>query len=327
MAVDIDHRVKASDPDGGVRLDRFLAQAIAGLSRARIKTLIAAGRLATAGTTITDPNYRVKPGQQFVLAVPPASPAVPRGQAIPLQIVYEDADLVVVDKAAGMVVHPAPGHAESTLVNALISHCGASLSGIGGVRRPGIVHRLDKDTSGLLIAAKNDEAHAALSAQFASRTLSRSYTAVVRGVPTPAEGAIDAPIGRDPRNRKKMAVVAKGGRPALTRYRLGEAFGDGASVLCCRLASGRTHQIRVHLSVAGHPLIGDPLYGRSRRGREAMFREPAATLVREFPRQALHAHGLRFRHPRSRAALDFESPLPPDIIFLLGSLRRSVESS
>ena len=307
--------------DAGHRLDRVLAAALGGLSRSRIKALIAAGRVRLeapegGGATITEPAYRVKPGQRFVVVEPRPAPARPRPQAIALRVVYEDADIVVVDKPAGLVVHPAPGHRDATLVNALIAHCGASLSGIGGVLRPGIVHRLDKDASGLIVAAKNDAAHAALVRQFATRALSRTYQAVVWGVPAPAAGRIVGNIGRSPRNRKKMAVLAAGGRPAATRYRLTEAFAGVASLLALRLETGRTHQIRVHLAHTGHPVVGDPVYGRRRAGAS-----PAARLAAAFPRQALHAHALVLCHPRRGETMRFSAPLPADMRALLDGLR------
>ncbi len=312
--------MRAGPGDAGARIDRFLAGAVDGLSRSRIKALIEAGRLAAGGATIAEASYRVKPGQEYELSVPAAAPAAPRGQAIELTVVYEDADLIVVDKPAGMVVHPAPGHPDSTLVNALIAHCGASLSGIGGVQRPGIVHRLDKDTSGLIVAAKNDAAHAALAAQFAARTLKRTYRAVVWGVPSPAVGEIIGNIGRSPTNRKKMAVLSRGGRPATTRYRLLAALGGAVSLIEGRLESGRTHQLRVHLSHRGHPLVGDPLYGGGRRRHGAKLAEPLRRVLAGFPRQALHAQVIEFRHPRSGERLRLESDLPSDMKALIASL-------
>ncbi len=310
----------AGPGDAGVRLDSFLAGALAGLSRTRIKALIEAGRLAAGGATIADPAYRVKPGQGYQLTVPAVAPAAPRGQAIELSVVYEDADLIVIDKPAGMVVHPAPGHPDSTLVNALIAHCGASLSGIGGVQRPGLVHRLDKDTSGLIVVAKNDAAHAALAGQFAARTLTRVYRAVVWGVPSPAAGEIVGNVGRSPVNRKKMAVLRRGGRPATTRYRLLTVFGGAASLIEGRLLTGRTHQLRVHLSHRGHAVVGDPLYGGSRQRRAAALPESARRALAGFRRQALHAQSIEFRHPKSGGRLRFESELPNDMKDLIASL-------
>jgi len=296
--------------DKGVRLDKFLADHGPELSRSHAKRLIEAGHLVSDGWTITDPNMRVKPGQRFVLTVPAVVPAKPEGQAIPLDIPYEDNDLLVIDKPAGLVVHPAPGNPDGTLVNALIRHCGKSLSGIGGVARPGIVHRLDKDTSGLLIVAKNDTAHRGLAEQLQSRQLKRIYLALVWGVPVPIHGRIEAAIGRNPKNRKKMAVLTRGGRPAATNYRLRARFGDVASLIECRLETGRTHQIRVHLAHLGHPLLGDPVYGRRRP--PARLPPAVATAIEAFSRQALHAHRIGFIHPKSGKALSFESNLPND---------------
>jgi 23S rRNA pseudouridine1911/1915/1917 synthase len=303
--------------DAGARLDKFLAESLSALSRARIKGLIEAGRVSAAGETITEPSYRVKPGQRFQVRVPPPEVATPTAQSIPLVVVHEDADLIVVDKPAGLVVHPAPGNPDRTLVNALIHHCGDSLSGIGGVRRPGIVHRLDKDTSGLLVAAKTDAAHAGLAAQFAAHSVERAYHALVWGVPSPARGEIEGNIGRNPRNRKKMAVVKRGGKPALTRYRVLRRFGETASLVECRLATGRTHQIRVHLAARGHPVIGDPLYGRAQRGRRSQLPVPLGDAIDDLGRQALHASVLGFKHPASGERFKFESKLPLDINSLL----------
>ena len=301
--------VSVEAADLGERLDRLIARRLPELSRSRVKALIEAGHVAQEGTgggTITDPSRRVKPGQRYAISVPDAAPAAPQPQAIRLDIVYEDDDLIVLNKPAGMVVHPAPGNPDRTLVNALLAHCGDSLGGIGGVRRPGIVHRLDKDTSGLMVVAKNDAAHASLSRQFAERTSERLYRAIVWGVPRPAEGEIEGPIGRDPRNRKRMAVVARGGKPALTRYRVVRRFGAGvASLVECRLATGRTHQIRVHLAQAGHPLLGDPVYG-GRRGRARGEKEGLTAHLAGFGRQALHAATLGFSHPRTARAMQYQ---------------------
>ena len=311
--------MRAGPKEAGRRLDQFLSDALPGISRSRLKSLIQAGRLTAGGATITEPSYRVKPGQAFTLCVPAPRPATPAAQAIALEIVYEDDDLVVIDKPAGLVVHPAPGNPDATLVNALIAHCGESLSGIGGVQRPGIVHRLDKETSGLLVAAKNDAAHAGLARQFAARSLSRAYLALVWGCPRPSEGEIAGNIGRHPVNRKRMAVLRRGGRAALTRYRVLEIFAGGAAAAVeCRLATGRTHQIRVHLAWRGHGVIGDPVYGGGRRkgGRRAALAEAAAGMTR----QALHARALSFRHPRTGEAMRFESPLPADMTALIAAL-------
>lgn len=308
----------------GERLDQLVARA-AGLSRTRAKALILAGHVSTAAGTIRDADFRVKPAQSFAIVVPEPEPAAPQPEMIALTVVYEDSDLLVVDKPAGLVVHPAPGHSGGTLVNALLAHCGASLSGIGGVRRPGIVHRLDKDTSGLMVVAKNDASHADLSHQFATREAGRVYAALVFGAPGERRGVIRGAIGRDPRNRKKMAVVTRGGKPAETSYRVQRTFGPRsaplASLLECTLATGRTHQVRVHLAHIGHPIIGDPVYGRARAARARTF-GTAATAVAHFPRQALHAARLTFRHPRSGERISFDSNIPSDFNELIYALER-----
>ena len=310
-------RFTVARADGRARLDRLLADHVPALSRSRLKKLIETGRVSIAGETITEPGYRVKPGQAVTLVIPPPTDETPRAQAIPLQVAYEDDDLIVVDKPAGLVVHPAPGNPDRTLVNALLAHCGDSLSGIGGVRRPGIVHRLDKDTSGLMVAAKNDAAHHGLSAQFATRQLSRIYRAVVWGIPRPGEGRIEGAIGRDPRNRKRMAVRETRGKPAVTRYRVLQSTGALWSLVECRLETGRTHQIRVHMAHFGHPLLGDALYGGARRRR---LDERMLAMLAHCPRQALHAAALGFVHPVNGAELAFESPLPADMRALIEAL-------
>ena len=316
-AAETRRRLTVARADGRARLDRLLADHVPALSRSRLKNLIETGRVSINGETITEPGYRVKPGQAVTLVIPPPVDVTPRAQAIPLQIAYEDDDLIVVDKPAGLVVHPAPGNPDRTLVNALLAHCGASLSGIGGVRRPGIVHRLDKDTSGLMVAAKNDAAHHGLSAQFATRRLSRTYRAIAWGVPRPGEGRIEGAIGRDTRNRKRMAVRESGGKPAITRYRVLQSSDALWSLVECRLETGRTHQIRVHMANIGHPLMGDALYGSARRrGLEERLRAALA----HCQRQALHAAALGFVHPVSGAELAFESPLPADMRALIGAL-------
>jgi 23S rRNA pseudouridine1911/1915/1917 synthase len=312
----------ATTTDEGERLDRLIARA-AGVSRTRAKALIEAGHVSAAAATIRDANFRVKPGQRFDVVVPEPEPAEPLPEVIALTVVYEDDDLLVIDKPAGLVVHPAPGHSGGTLVNALLAHCGASLSGIGGVRRPGIVHRLDKDTSGLMVVAKTDAAHADLSRQFASREAGRTYAALVFSAPPRKIGVIEAAIGRDPRNRKKMAVVTHGGKPARTSYRVLRTFGPRsapvASLLACTLATGRTHQVRVHLAHIGHPIIGDPVYARARAARARSF-GAAGPAVTGFPRQALHATQLTFRHPRSGETVTFESKIPHEYRALIRAL-------
>lgn len=316
----------ATATTSGERLDQLIARTT-GLSRTRAKALIEAGHVTTGTpktpTTIRDADFRVKPDQSFAIIVPELQDAEPKAEAIALNVVYEDADLLVIDKPAGLVVHPAPGHHGGTLVNALLAHCGTSLSGIGGVRRPGIVHRLDKDTSGLMVVAKNDAAHADLSHQFATREAGRTYAALVFGAPKSKTGTVEGMIGRDPRNRKKMAMVTKGGKFAKTAYRVVRTFGPRTSPLVslleCKLATGRTHQVRVHLAHIGHPIIGDPVYGRARASRARSF-GAAAGAVQTFPRQALHAAQLTFRHPRNGKLLTFKSKIHNDFNKLIDAL-------
>jgi len=322
------HRVTIDAEASGKRLDQALAACLPALSRSRLKALIEAGAVSVlaapgeAGRTISEPSMRVKSGQRLEVRVPAAADPLPQGQAIALDVVYEDAELIVVDKPAGLVVHPAAGNPDRTLVNALIAHCGESLSGIGGLKRPGIVHRLDKDTSGLIVAAKTDGAHAALAEQFAAHTIERAYTALVWGIPTPGKGRIAANIGRDPRNRKRMSVLSSKGKPAVTHYRVIERFGSAASLIECRLETGRTHQIRVHLSHIGHPVIGDPVYGRITQKRLGSLPDAAREAVKNLGRQALHAQLIGFVHPRSKKRVKFESKLPADINDLLIHLER-----
>ncbi|MHA1537252.1 MAG: RluA family pseudouridine synthase [Alphaproteobacteria bacterium] len=311
---------------GGGRLDKALSDALPQLSRSRIKALIDAGqvsqRLANQDeATISEPSMRVKPGQAFAIVIPDVVPARPQAQAMELDVRFEDEHLIVIDKPPGLVVHPAAGNPDRTLVNALIAHCGDSLSGIGGERRPGIVHRLDKDTSGVMIAAKTDEAHRGLAEQFASRSIERAYRALVWGVPAQPRGRIEGNIGRSHRNRKKMAVVTRGGKPAATRYKILERYGNTAAWLECRLETGRTHQIRVHLAHLGHPVIGDPLYGRATRPRLAALPPEAALAIEALGRQALHAYLIGFEHPSFKNRVRIESNLPNDINHLLTILK------
>ncbi|MCR6632572.1 MAG: RluA family pseudouridine synthase [Magnetospirillum sp.] len=302
----------------GQRLDKWLSARLPELSRTRVKSLIEQGQVSLGVATIADASAKVKAGQEFTVAVPPDAPAEPEAQEIALAVVYEDDDLIVIDKPAGMVVHPAPGSPDQTLVNALLAHCGESLSGIGGVRRPGIVHRIDKDTSGLLVVAKNDRAHHALSEQFATHSLERAYKAVVWGVPNPPKGEIEGAIGRSPNDRKKMAIVSHGGKHAHTRYRVIRPYATGAlSLVECRLSTGRTHQIRVHMTSIGHPLVGDQTYGRSRAAKLRAIPEEGRASLAAFPRQALHAYLLGFTHPTTGEVVRFESELPNDICVLL----------
>ena len=316
--------------EGGERLDRFLGLAAVArglaLSRTRLKALIEAGRATIDGVEERDPAARVAEGAAIVIALPPAEDSAIAGEDVPLRIVFEDAHLLVVDKPAGLVVHPAPGHAAGTLVNALIRHCGDSLSGVGGVKRPGIVHRLDKDTSGLLVVAKNDAAHQGLAALFAdhgrSGSLRREYRALVWGVPERAAGTVAAAIGRHRFSREKMAVVAdKRGRAAVTHWRVEETLGP-ASLVACRLETGRTHQIRVHLAHIGHPLLGDSVYGAGFKTKASLLSAAARAALDTLGRQALHAAILAFDHPITGEPLAFESPLPEDFNNLVKLLRR-----
>jgi 23S rRNA pseudouridine1911/1915/1917 synthase len=322
---------RSQDGNKGWRLDHFLARSLPELSRSRLQGLIAQGRVTRGETTIGDPNHRVKPDEVYRVEVPPPTPAEPEPQAIPLTIVYEDSDLIVIDKPAGLVVHPAAGNLEGTLVNALLAHCGQSLKGIGGVARPGIVHRLDKDTSGLLVAAKNERAMRSLAKQFAKHAVERVYNAVVWGSPRLEAGHVEADLGRNPFDRKRMAVLRGGGKPAKTNYRVLERFGPSAetgekalaSLLECRLETGRTHQIRVHLTHIGHPLLGDATYGRARQPPRphSPAEKTALEAATVFPRQALHAGVLGFFHPTQQAKLRFESPWPEDFSNLIKILR------
>jgi 23S rRNA pseudouridine1911/1915/1917 synthase len=313
--------------DGGVRLDRALVALFPDLSRARLQDLVRDGRVRRDGIPLRDPAVKIAAGAQLVLVVPPPVDAEPAAEAVDLSITYEDDDLIVIDKPAGLVVHPAPGHESGTLVNALIAHCGVSLSGIGGVRRPGIVHRLDKDTSGLIVVAKNDAAHQGLTAQFADhgRTgpLERAYAALVWGVPQPRAGTIRASLARSRYNREKIAVVSdESGRHAVTHYAVAEAYPEAALVRC-RLETGRTHQIRVHLAHRGHPLLGDPVYGGAFLTKAARLSSPARDALTALGRQALHAELLGFSHPRTGATLRFESAIPPDISALVEALAKA----
>jgi 23S rRNA pseudouridine1911/1915/1917 synthase len=310
----------------GMRLDRFLAQSLPEISRSRLQSLIAQGAVSIDGETIGDADRAVKPGEVCCIRLPPPIAAEPEAQAIPLNIIYEDSDLIVVDKPAGLVVHPAAGNPDGTLVNALLAHC-EDLAGVGGVARPGIVHRLDKDTSGVLVAAKNEATMLGLSKQFSAHSVERAYHALVWGVPRKNEGLIEGNLGRNPFDRKKIAVLRNGGKPAITHYRVVERYGAPdrlfAALLECRLKTGRTHQIRVHLAHLGHPVIGDSVYGRRRsppRARSAE-EESAYAAACSFPLQALHAGLLGFHHPKSAENLRFESPWPHDFSRLIKALR------
>lgn len=299
----------------GWRLDRALADALPTLSRERLKVLISSGQVSGAdGALIRDPKKKAAAGDLFQVVVPDPAPAHNEAQEIPLVIAYEDEHLIVVDKQAGLVVHPAAGNFDGTLVNALLHHCGGSLSGIGGVARPGIVHRIDKDTSGLMVVAKTDRTHVGLAKQFADHSIDRRYKAIVSGRPIRPAGSVDAPLARSPQNRKKIAIVQTGKR-AVTHYRTIAPLNE-AALIECKLETGRTHQVRVHMASIGHPLLGDPVYGRTKQ----VHRKVLETL--NFRRQALHAAHLGFIHPITRNALSFESEMPADMQELFDTLRR-----
>jgi 23S rRNA pseudouridine1911/1915/1917 synthase len=324
--------VTVEGDEGSPRLDRVLAVACANLSRSRLKAMILAGSVTVKGAPVRDPAYHVTRGDTITIDVPEAAPPEPKAEDIALNIVFEDDDIIVIDKPKGLVVHPAAGHETGTLVNALIAHCGDSLSGIGGVKRPGIVHRLDKDTSGLMVVAKNDAAHASLSEQFADhgRTgeMRRGYLAFVWGVPNRQRGTIDAPIDRHPYAREKMAV-REGGREAVTHWEIQEVFNgrDGkpvASLLACQLETGRTHQIRVHLAHVGHPLLGDSVYGPHFKTKAGHLGPEAQAALAALGRQALHAYLLVLEHPRSGEILHWEAPLPEDLLLLEKTLQAAL---
>jgi 23S rRNA pseudouridine1911/1915/1917 synthase len=306
--------VALDDSQAGWRLDRALAVQVPTLSRERLKVLTKAGALTNDGGAVRDPAVKVKGNERFKLAIPDPTPAHNEPQEIPLMIAYEDEHLLVVDKPAGLVVHPAAGNREGTLVNALLHHCGGSLSGIGGVARPGIVHRIDKDTSGLLVVAKHDRAHEGLAKQFADHSIDRRYLAIVSDVPRFAEGAVDAPLARSSHDRKKIAIVSEGkGKRAVTHWRKLKDLKDAALVEC-RLETGRTHQVRVHMASIGHPLVGDPVYGRTKKTHRELLKSLG------FHRQALHAAHLGFIHPVTKDRLSFDSALPSDMQELFSAL-------
>ena len=306
--------VRLEPAHAGWRLDRALAAAVPTMSRERLKALIRSGAVEAQGAPIRDPSLKVKGGEALRVAVPEPTPARNEAQDIPLTIVFEDDHLLVVDKPAGLVVHPAAGNLDGTLVNALLHHCAGKLSGIGGVARPGIVHRIDKDTSGLLVVAKTDVAHEGFAKQFAAHSIDRRYLALVNGVPKASQGMIDAPLARSAANRKKIAIVeGKRGKRAVTHWKRLEALRDSALVEC-RLETGRTHQVRVHMASIGHPLLGDPVYGRSGKTHGKLLKELG------FDRQALHAAELGFTHPVTKHRLSFSSPMPPDMQELKSAL-------
>ncbi|MEJ2118223.1 MAG: RluA family pseudouridine synthase, partial [Alphaproteobacteria bacterium] len=327
-----DHSLTVNVEDGGLRLDRFITARLPDLSRARVRVLIEDGHVNGLQRTILEPDYRVKPAEVFHINIPEAEPAEPQPENIPLTILYEDDELIVIDKPAGLVVHPAPGHWTGTLVNALLAHCGDSLSGIGGVKRPGIVHRLDKDTSGVMVVAKTDKAHRALAAQFADHgregALLRRYQALVWGAPSPWKGSVEANIGRHPTNRLKMAVLKNGGKYALTEYRGVKTLGDSigkqatptASLVECTLITGRTHQIRVHMTFIGHPVIGDELYGSGFSSKTRALSKERQSVILTQGRQALHAAVLGFQNPVTKEYMQFVSELPDDMRAIIEGL-------
>lgn len=304
----------------GKRIDKFLSECFPDISRAQVQRLIAQGNLTCDDDTIGDNSFKLREGDVYQLLVPPAVEADPQPQDIPLEVVYEDEDLIVVNKPAGMTVHPAPGSPDKTLVNALLFHC-KDLSGIGGVKRPGIVHRIDKDTSGLLVVAKNDVAHQHLCAQFAEHSIERTYFALVFNVPNPPKGKVEAAIGRSPYDRKKMAIVHKNGKHAITNYQTEEAYKGLAALVRCNLETGRTHQIRVHMASLGCNLIGDQLYVKNKKITDKQIESAKREFINAFPRQALHAQSLGFIHPRSGEFISFQSEFPRDLKELLNALR------
>lgn len=305
--------VSARPEHAGVRVDRVLAELAPALSRARLQALIAEGRVSRDGAPVTSGSDKAAAGAEYEIVVPPATPADPEPQDLPLVVLFEDAHLIVVDKAAGMPAHPSPGHTRGTLVNALLHHCAGSLSGVGGVARPGIVHRLDMDTSGVMVAAKTDAAHAGLAALFAAHDLDREYLALTRGAPRARSGEVETQLGRSSHDRKKMAVLKTGGRRAVTRYLVERTYGAVERPLAarvrCRLETGRTHQIRVHLAHLGAPVLGDPTYGSGAVAAPVRDTIDAAGLTR----QALHAAVLGFAHPVTGERLRFDTPPPEDM--------------
>ena len=321
--------IDVTDENNNERLDRFLSIQLSDLSRSRVKTLIKEGQVLKDDQKILEPNYRVKTGECFQITIPEAEPALPKAQNIPLNVVYEDNSLIVIDKPSGLVVHPAAGNWTGTLVNALIYHCGESLSGIGGVKRPGIVHRLDKETSGLMVVAKTDHAHKYLSEQFAAHgrdgRMTRAYKALVWGKLLRQKGVIEAALGRKDSNRQKMSVVKTGGKHAVTHYEVLETFKNDddeivVSLVKCILETGRTHQIRVHLSHIGHPLLGDQTYGSGFAASRSRLDERSQKNLDILNRQALHAYHIGFEHPETGEYIHFDSPFPKKIASLCKSL-------
>jgi 23S rRNA pseudouridine1911/1915/1917 synthase len=340
-------RIKPSREQAGQRIDRLLAETIGTISRSRVKALIEEGALSrsnegTGAVTdsgapsrdsviVTEPAEPARAGVTYTLILPEPAPAAPQPQAIPFPILYEDRDLIVLDKPAGLVVHPAPGNRDGTLVNALLAHCGPGFTGIGAEKRPGIVHRLDKDTSGVMVVAKTQLANDVLTAAFAARDLERTYIALCWGLPNPLSGEIEGAIGRDKRDRKRMTVVSHGGKAALTRYRVIRTFwshgNPSVALVECRLATGRTHQIRVHMASSGHPIVGDPVYLRRIPADARFVPDPLRRALLDFPRQALHAASLGFHHPRTGEMLRFATPLPADMAELVAQLEAGLPAA
>lgn len=317
-------KLVVSEECSGLRFDKAFSELVEDLTRSRAQSLIKQGAVHLNGLICKDTSRKVMKGESIEFIMPELEEAEPEPENIPLDIVYEDDDLLVLNKQVGLVVHPGAGNWSGTLVNALLYHCGDSLSGIGGVMRPGIVHRLDKETSGLMVVAKHDKAHKGLASQLEDRSLSRVYKALVLKVPTPVKGTVDQPIGRDPRNRLKMAIRGAGGKDARTHYLVKENYKDACSLVECKLESGRTHQIRVHMEAIKHPLIGDPLYGPQKTAVESAlkkggFDQSVIDLVHAFPRQALHAQYLSFIHPITGDVHDYEGEMPSDFSALLRS--------
>ena len=316
------YSLQVSEDKDGIRLDVFLTEALPDMSRSRVKALMDQGHISSTDAKKISASAKVQVGQTFVVEIPPVAAADPEPQNIPLDVIYEDEHLLVLNKPVGLVVHPAAGNWDGTLVNALLHHCGDSLSGIGGVARPGIVHRLDKDTSGVMVVAKSDAAHRNLSAQFEAHSLERAYKAVVWGIPTPREDRIESLIGRSPNNRKKMAVIEIGGKFAATNYRVERVLGRAASLLECRLETGRTHQIRVHMAHLGHSIVGDPVYGGGGRKKIQLASPELRNQINAFQHQALHAYLIGFDHPQSGEFMQFTVDISNEINSLMDLLEK-----
>lgn len=311
---------EAGSEDKGIRLDKFLAKVAGDISRSQIQRLIEQGMVSCDEDIIIDNSFKVRLGDSYQIEIPPPEAADPEPENIPLEVIYEDDDLIVVNKPSGMTVHPAPGVYHGTLVNALLYHCRDNLSGIGGVKRPGIVHRIDKDTSGLLVVAKNDMAHHGLAEQFAEHSIERTYHAVVYGVPNPLSGRIEGNIGRSRFDRKKMAILESGGKSAVTNYKTLKTCGVAAALVQCNLETGRTHQIRVHMASQGCHLIGDQVYVKNKKSALPGIGADIKEYVCQFPRQALHAKSLGFIHPRQKQFMQFYSEYPNDFKELVEKL-------